>query len=620
MVDPAFRVGGIASGLDTEGLINSLVAIERIPINRMNQQRQLAQARSDAWTDISTKVSAFRTAVDDLRYRGGLEAVSASSSDATVASVSVTGTANPSSLAFTVDQLAATHSVVTSGSHATAATAVGAGTVTLTIDGVDHDVTTTASTTLTQLAASIDALGIGVDASVLTVASGDVRLALTAESSGSDGEFSFSETGTSLGTGSVVSQAANALVTIGSGGGAIQLSRSTNTVSDLVPGVEIRLLATSASAVTVTTERDGDTIADNITAMFTAADAVLTEIDTLTSYDAASEQGSVLTGDAMVRTLDSRISDAMSAVISDLGLGLDAGSPISFRRSGGIDVDRERLLSAINGEFSDLSALLSGAFSTSDSRISAVSTTTETLEGTYDVVVDVAGGTAEVTGGSFSPGNNSFSLTYNSVTDTVAVNESTAAAAASSLNTIFGATAGWENLFAEDAGGVVKVSVPSLTGSSVTFTISGDVRYDLNGTHTGSDPSGTIDGETASISGDRFTISTGDPTGLVADVDLSEVDTSGGSVNVGTITYAGSVLTDLDLLLDDVEGVDGIIARAQDEHDDRIDDIDDQIAAMELRIELRETNFRRQFQAMESMLAQLQGNMSFLSGLMPASG
>ena len=73
MVQPAFRIGGIASGLDTESIISSLVSLERIPINRMAVQRQAAQARTDAWTDINTKVSQFRSTVDDLRYGGGLQ-------------------------------------------------------------------------------------------------------------------------------------------------------------------------------------------------------------------------------------------------------------------------------------------------------------------------------------------------------------------------------------------------------------------------------------------------------------------------------------------------------------------------------------------------------------------
>ena len=113
MGQPIFRVGGIASGLDTESIISSLVQIERIPINRMATQRAVEEAKDAAWTDINTQVSQMRSSVDVLRLERGLESISATSSDESVATVAVTGSATPGTLTFTVDQLAATHQVTT---------------------------------------------------------------------------------------------------------------------------------------------------------------------------------------------------------------------------------------------------------------------------------------------------------------------------------------------------------------------------------------------------------------------------------------------------------------------------------------------------------------------------
>ena len=166
MGQPIFRVGGIASGLDTESIINSLVQIERIPINRMAVQRAQVQAKNDAWTDISTQVSNLRTTVDDLRFGGGLNSASAASSHPDDVVVTVTGTPTPSTLTFTVDQLAATHAVTTTTGLAESTSTVGAGSITINIDGTDHVVNTDASTTLEDLASSVRNLGVGVNAAV----------------------------------------------------------------------------------------------------------------------------------------------------------------------------------------------------------------------------------------------------------------------------------------------------------------------------------------------------------------------------------------------------------------------------------------------------------------------
>ena len=66
------------------------------------RQRAQVQAKNDAWTDISTQVSNLRTTVDELRFGGGLDAATATSSHPDDVVVSVTGTPTPSTLTFTV--------------------------------------------------------------------------------------------------------------------------------------------------------------------------------------------------------------------------------------------------------------------------------------------------------------------------------------------------------------------------------------------------------------------------------------------------------------------------------------------------------------------------------------
>lgn len=621
MTQPVFRVGGVASGLDTESIINSLVQIERIPINRMAAQRRVAQQRTDAWTDINTQVSGFRTTVDDLRYGGGLEAVQALSSLPDTVTATVTGAATPSTTTFSVDQVAATHGVTTANGLADGTTAVGAGTLTLTIGVDNHVVTADATTTLAELAASIDALGAGVDASVLKVADGDHRLSITSQSSGVAGAFSLAVSGTALGAEQILSQGADALLTIGSGAGALQISRGSNVISDLVPGVELQILGTSAQEVTISTDRDVEVIADNITAMYDAATSVLAEIDRLTAYDEASNTAAPLTGDSMVRTLDTKFNNALTQSINDLGTGLVGGPPVSFTRTGAIEVDRDRLIVALRDEYATLESVFSGTFAADDGRLTPISSSSATLAGTYDLTVTDGGASPTVVGSAYVPSGSAedFDVQYGATNVLVGVTaSSTVTSAVTQINdalTLAGVTA----VVASDNGGAIQLTTPGIVGTTASFVVSNDLLWGLDGTHTGSDAAGSIGGETATTVGNQFSATSGLPNGLVVDVDLTQVDTSGGPVSVGNISFFDGLLIDFDRLLDETEGIDGLIALASDEHETRIEDISEQIAAMELRVDQRETTFRRQYTAMEQALSQLQAGSSFLQGLLPPS-
>ncbi len=619
MVEPTFRVGGIASGLDTESIIDSLIQFERIPINRMATQRAAAQARDAAWTDISTQVSQFRTTVDDLRFGTGLTAATASASNEDVVSATVTGSAIPGTMSFTVDQLAAAHNVVMSNAYGDPTDTVGAGTFTVTIGTDNHVITTDASTTLSDLASAIRGLDASVEATVLKVSDTDHRLSIGASSSGAAGVFTVSHSGLSVGTSSILSQGADAQLTVGSGGGALTVTRSSNLVADLVAGVELELAATSAQTITVTTERDVEAIADNITAMFDAASGVLSEIDRLTAFDETSNSAQPLTGDAMARALDSRINDTLTQTIANLGAGLAAGPPISYSRTGEIEVDRDRLVAALRDEYDDFAGVMSGTFLADDTRLTPVATTNSTLAGVYGVTVTDEGSIPSIVSSVYSPSASfeDFNLQYGASNVLIGIGAgSTLASAVTQINDAL-TLAGITDVVAAENSGSIEISTPSVRGTAASFVIWSEDVWGMNGTFTGTDAAGTIGGETATVANNRFSATTGSPTGLDIDIDLSLVDTSGGAVNVGNVSFFDGILLDFDQLLDDTEGVDGLIARARDEHTTRIDDINDQIAAMEIRVQQREDTLRRQYTAMEQAMSELQSSVSFLAGLLP---
>src|SRR4051812_18349397 len=101
------QLSGLASGMDTEGMITQLMAIERQPRLRLALQQAAARARQDALQSIDTKLDAVRTAASDL---GSLLTwtlkQTASVSDATKASATVTGGVGPGIYSLAVTRLA----------------------------------------------------------------------------------------------------------------------------------------------------------------------------------------------------------------------------------------------------------------------------------------------------------------------------------------------------------------------------------------------------------------------------------------------------------------------------------------------------------------------------------
>ncbi len=130
--------------------------------------------------------------------------------------VTATGGGDPGSLSFTVSSLAAQHQVRSSGSVATADTALTGTTVDVTVDGTTTSFALDGTTTLTDVAAQIDAANLGADAQVLKVADGDFRLVLTADTAGAAHSVSYT-TDSQLGAETVTRAGADAQLTLADG-------------------------------------------------------------------------------------------------------------------------------------------------------------------------------------------------------------------------------------------------------------------------------------------------------------------------------------------------------------------------------------------------------------------
>ena len=92
-----FTFGGLASGLDTNTIIQQLISIERLPIQKLEAQKATEQSRLDLVGTLSGLVKSLQTSAAALGSTDSFLSYTASVSHEGIANVSTTGTAQSGS-------------------------------------------------------------------------------------------------------------------------------------------------------------------------------------------------------------------------------------------------------------------------------------------------------------------------------------------------------------------------------------------------------------------------------------------------------------------------------------------------------------------------------------------
>jgi len=317
-------------------MINQLMQIEASPQTRLKTKVSDAQSVVTSYQSINTKLSALKTAADDLSRLSTWRSIKPTSS-----STAVTATATPGvtstqtgNLTFNVVQLAKAQITTARVDSEAPITSNDAFTITMN-DGSDPIVVELAGKRTAQgVADAINSADIGVKASLVKTSTGDSVLQLTGTKTGAVNGFVID--GVDFTTKNAV-EAQDAMLQVGGTEetGGYSVTSSTNTFTSLMPGVT--LTATKEeTGVTVDVATDASGIADKIKAMVDAANAVLSEVTKQTKVDATGK-GATLTGDFMVRqisqTVLSTVSQGQAGIgsLSKLGVQLEKDGMLSFK-------------------------------------------------------------------------------------------------------------------------------------------------------------------------------------------------------------------------------------------------------------------------------------------------
>ncbi len=345
---------GIGSGLDVNSIITQLMAIERRPLNQLDDRKTQLNAQISAFGTLKSALSTFSSAMAAMRDVSKFQPYVASTSNDTRVTATLGAGASPGRFTInSITTLAVNHKL-RSGAFASGAT-IGTGTINVTVGGESFSVAIDGSSnTLEGIRDAINrASGNSkVTASVLNSGTNSY-LTLTANDSGTantvtvgvSGDGDGSDTnGTGLsalvaGTLRLTTQttARDAVFSVDG----ISITAASNDVSTAVDGVTFHLKATTTSATTITIGRDDS-------AVTTAAQDFAKAYNDLKEAIAKLRKGD-LASDSSLRSIESALSGVMQTGAS-VGGGFSylAEVGVSLDRFGKLQVDTARLGKALD--------------------------------------------------------------------------------------------------------------------------------------------------------------------------------------------------------------------------------------------------------------------------------
>jgi flagellar hook-associated protein 2 len=305
---------GLASGLDTDGIITSLMKIEQVPLTALTTKKTNVDSASKTLASISTKLVTLRDAALSLSKADSFASFKASSSDTAVVASS-TGASAPGAYALQVTQLAREQRTYSNPIAANTGAMGQAGTVSLRVGGgTAIDVSIDAGDSLGDVAAKINGSGAAVTASVLFDGTA-YRLQVRGKDTGAANAVSFTETGTTFGFADPANTAQSAqdakMLVDG-----ITITRPTNQVTGVIPGVTLALTKTTTAPIDIKVETDPDALSAKLTELARAYSDVVTSSHLAAGYGSATASNAELASDSTLRTTLSRLTAVTGSTVA----------------------------------------------------------------------------------------------------------------------------------------------------------------------------------------------------------------------------------------------------------------------------------------------------------------
>jgi flagellar hook-associated protein 2 len=371
---------GIGSGLDVNSIVTQLVALEKAPLKTLGLKATNVQAQISAFGEIQSQFAALTDVATRIAAPGVWGARNASSSNTSAATITVASTANATSFSLDVDALAQQQS----GSSAAMApsTTPGAGTLTLQLGtwsaaGATFtagtagpiDVTIAGTDTISAIATKINGANAGIVATVFNDGTNE-RLLLSSKTTGAAAGFRVQSTAPAMAglvfdpelspgagmaaNGIPVQYAQDAKARING----LAVTSATNTLTDNIPGVTIKLVATTTtgygtgseikSPLTMAISEDVTPAVKNVSDFVAAYNTLNKSLTDLTKYVAATKTAGLFQGDSSIVGLQNVLRNMLGS--SSMGATSQRLSDIGLERKldGSLSISTPKLSAAAN--------------------------------------------------------------------------------------------------------------------------------------------------------------------------------------------------------------------------------------------------------------------------------
>lgn len=406
-----------STDIDWSALVEVAVAAKTAPADAIDVKIEANEVKIAAYEEMQSLLQAITSAADAMRGTTNSivtkddvfslrEAYLTSSSSSVTASSAVVVTAENGAQTGTYDlqilQLATTQKVASSDFSSRSSEMELSGTFSIGLEGMESvEITVTEDMSLSEIASAINAESAttGVQASVVKVTESTYRLVLSGTETGKEislESISGDDIGQALGLtdsdgafASEIQAAKQAIISLDG----IEITRSTNTIDDVLDGISFTIYQTTGSDATISVE-----IANDLTSI---KDAIVALVDAYNAYrewaltqQAVSSSGgasadATLFGDSTLRSANNAVASALSTMIDSSSMALLG---LSYDTSNYLVLNETTLNSVLLNDLDALENILMFQFESSSADLVLLSRNSSMpSELTLDIQVDSDG-------------------------------------------------------------------------------------------------------------------------------------------------------------------------------------------------------------------------------------
>ncbi len=362
---------GAGSGIDVKSLAQSLVDAEKTPKKeRIEAQIAKSEAKITGYSAVKYALTELKTAFGKLNDASDFSSIQPANTQPSAFGVSASSTAEAGSYSIEVLQTALAQRTASSvfDDRSTPLNVISPDTtgtafqLNLSIDGVSQDPISVTTATPAGMVSAINGADLGVTAQLINTGSG-YNVVLTGET-GADQTFTMtSDDGsgnavsgvsftTSLQTATDASFKVNGLT----------VTRSTNTVSDVIDGITLDLYTQTSGAARLDLNRNTTGIKDNIKGLVTAYNDFEETLKILGDRASEVEEfGGVLAGESLLQSVRNQVRSMITSTSTTPGTTIQAARDVglSIDRFGKLSLDETKLDTALQNNFSEVSTMFS---------------------------------------------------------------------------------------------------------------------------------------------------------------------------------------------------------------------------------------------------------------------